>query len=112
MKTFLLLTALLLAGCATTTSLPNGCVVDAVSYKNSLEAKNKLAGWGNAKVLIVKYYATRTQHAYCVWKQQPYIFAYDERSGAFAVRTRFYGPMAIAEAIEGQGAVEKAIFLP
>lgn len=111
-RCFLLLAFVVLAGCATTTSLPNGCVVDALSYKHSLEARNKLAGGGDAKVLLVRYVSTPTQHAYCVWKQPPYIFAYDERSGAFAVRTKFYGPAAIAEAIEGQGNVEKAIFLP
>jgi hypothetical protein len=108
----LLILLCVLCGCATTSTLPNGCVVDAVSYKYSVLAKSKLADWGDSKILLVKYSSTATQHAYCVWKQPPYLYAYDERSGAFAVRTTFYGPLALATAIEGPGVVERAEFLP
>jgi hypothetical protein len=99
----LLLVLALLTGCTTTRI--------AIAYKNSELAQKKLNGHGNAKILLVRYYATPIQHAYCVWQQPPYIYAYDERSGSFATHTKFFGPMAIAESIEGVGHVEKAGFL-
>lgn len=110
MKTFFLLVAFLLAGC--TTYLPNGCVVDAASHRAALQATHKLEPYFWSRELIVRYYATKTQHAYCVWVQDGATFAYDEASGAFAIRPKGLSAMSLADAIEGQGTIEAAVFFP
>ena len=111
MRTLLALVVLLLAGCESTKVLPNGCVIDALSYRYSLQAHHDLQGWGDARILIVRYTGVSVQHAYCVWSQPPYIYAYDAFDGSRAVNTRFYGPNAIAQALDGDR-VATAVFLP
>lgn len=94
MKYFILLICLAFAGC--TTTLPQGCLVEATSYKYSILAKNKLPN-NYAKILIVEYSDQNVGHAYCVFSTNGKdLHCYDSNIGSIDV-TGLHEPIDIAE---------------
>lgn len=62
--------------------LPEGCLVNATSYKYAQLAKNKLPN-SYAKILIVRYTHTDTRHAYTVFSTNGKDrYLYDEYCGS------------------------------
>jgi hypothetical protein len=89
---YLILCAFLLTGCSTT--LPNGCLVEAVSYKYSLIANSKL---NSGKILIVEYDKGITSHAYfCFSTNGKDLHCYDAYLGSIDVLNA-RGPLTIAQ---------------
>lgn len=98
-----LLALLLLSGCASTTHLPNGCLVDAIAHKTAMDAKASLASGTWNEILFVTGGAygdgvTSPGHVYNVFLWPPggnTLWAYDRR-GSQRVRAYISDPNMIA----------------
>lgn len=106
---------LFLVGC--TTTLPNGCLIDASSYKYSFLAKEKLPQQ-YAHILIVQYDGTMG-HAFCIYTiNGKDLWSYDHNLGS--IRCPNKDPFKIAIYLtriynliyNSNLVVSKAYFLP
>jgi len=107
----LVLLCFLLAGCDTVAigsqrfpALPNGCTVNATSYRYSWLAQQQLSQTGApwAKVLMVWYSDNEMGHTYCVFTPEGdsgFVYAYDGWNGTFCTRTASRDAMDIARQI-------------
>lgn len=97
MKFLAILLCLFLSAC--TTHLPNGCLVDATSYRYKLQAQNKLRG-GFARILVVRYSSYNMAHAYLVFSTNGKDrWAYDEANGSFEIDASATDPYVTAYSI-------------
>lgn len=63
-------------------SLPNGCLVDAIAYKDALDARDRLERrWSRVLILGWQEKATPKGHALCVFEFNKTIWAYDPATG-------------------------------
>ncbi|GAB4247387.1 MAG: hypothetical protein OHK005_13560 [Candidatus Methylacidiphilales bacterium] len=63
-------------------SLPNGCLVDAIAYQDALKAKERLERrWSRVLILGWQEKGTVKGHALCVFEYQNAIWAYDPAKG-------------------------------
>ena len=74
----------------------NGCVISAVSYLATVQAKHELERNFWAKVMLVRYENHPAGHAYCVWETNGTIYGYDRESGGFPIPVYTKDPKAIA----------------
>jgi len=82
MRNLALIFALALTGC-TTTRLPNGCVVDALSHRHAVESRVKLEGkTAFNEILLVSFTDSRTGHALSIFCHRDRLWAYDYARGS------------------------------
>jgi hypothetical protein len=100
----------LLCVCGCTTYLPNGCLVEAASYRYSLQAKGALQhGW--AKILIIGFNDQDVQHAALVFSTNGSDrHVYDAWAGSLPVRN-CNTPLEVACRVYGNRRVAYAYYL-
>lgn len=101
----------ILAGC--TTTLPNGCVVDAASLRYSLIAEQRLDPYTEARLLFVRYRGASVGHMFCVWQEQGEQLAYDPPISTRPTRVPpalQNNPLAVANYLDRE--VEMATWFP
>ncbi len=74
----------------------NGCVISAVNYLATVQAKHDLEKNFWAKVMLVRYNDLSAGHAYCVWETNGVIYGYDREGGGFPIPVYTKDPKAIA----------------
>lgn len=90
MRPLLILALMALAGCATPEGYvpvkgANNCLVDAISYQDSLAANQRFQGVRWSKILCVNW-GERIGHAGCVFEYRGRIMVYDNAKGSQTIQ--------------------------